>query len=603
MLIHYKLILKQILLSSFILFFTPFALLAQVEEVLPLVRLPLEQMPAQKTNAFGDTISLPIIDDFSLKSTFPNPAFWADNFVYINSTIPTNVYSIGAATFDGTDQYGFPYDIKDNSSDTFADVLTSRYIKFATPPNNLFLSFYYQAGGMGELPEVEDTLLVQFWSPQDSAWERVWAVTGNSQATLFKPVILPVLDPKHLQNGFRFRIAAAGARNGAFDIWNIDYVELDVNRNPSDTVIVEPAFITPHPYLTKNFTHIPWFHYNDAQIKDSLAFTYRRNGPPPPGGWALNLGKFILTKNGALVKDRLTVPVITNLNHNVDVTFKVPLQPVNTGSPSNEFDLRMRTWFDGTAEGLRSNDTVEIDIPFKNYYAVDDGSAERAYGILNQINARLAFQFQPLAPDTLRGLFINFAHAGVDASTNKFRIAIWEDKAGEPGLPIYISDSIYTPVYPFYYNGFMPFDLDTGVFVPGSVYIGIIQTKVTGMHVGFDLNSTTSKKYYGGGFLWLESLYPGALMIRPYFKYTPRDFGLAENNVKVPNIYPNPAQNIIFIDQSISAEINWTLLNSLGQQIQTGNAPQIDVDSLPRGMYLLQLMWDNNYHTHKIILQ
>jgi len=603
--IQYKRILKPIRLASLFVSLAPILLFAQVEEqILPLVTMPLEQMATQKTSAFGDTISLPITDDFSRKSTFTNANFWADSKVLINSTIPTGLYSIGAATFDGTDQYGMPYDLTDNSSDSLADVLTSKYIKFATPPSNLFLSFYYQAGGLGELPEIEDSLTVQFWSVQDSAWEQVWAVKGNSVSTPFKAAIVPVNQPRFWDDGFRFRFAAYGARNGSFDVWNVDYVELDVNRNAADTIIKEPAFVRQHPYITKDFTHIPWFHYADSEIKDSLTFTYRRNGPPPPGGWALNLGKFSLSKDGTLVKDRLTVPVVTNLVHNVDVDFKVPLQPVVTSAPTAEFDLRMRTWFDGTAEGLRGNDTVEVNIPFRNYYAYDDGSAERGYGILNQVNARLAFQFNPIAPDTLRGLFINFAHAGTDATLNRFRIVIWQDNNGEPGLPIYVSDSTYKPEYPYYHGGFIPFDLDTGVFVPGSVFIGMIQTKADAMHVGFDLNTTdATKKYYGGGFVWYESLVPGTLMIRPYFDYTPLDFGLAEPNKNVPRVYPNPTQNSLRIDYSGTDKMEWVLLNNLGQQLKTGSSQEIDVSELPRGLYILQTNCDGSISNHKIILQ
>ncbi len=602
MVILYNDILKQTRFVSLFFLLLPAALFAQVEDVLPLVKMPVQPTFQLKAAAMGDTISLPINDDFSDRSTIPNQTIWADNYVFVNSTIPTNLYSMGAATFDGTDEFGFPYNLKNNLSDTLADVLTSRYIKFASPPTNLFLSFFYQAGGLGELPEVTDSLVVEYWSPVDSAWEKAWSVGGGSVATPFKAVAIPVTQAKHLQNGFRFRFGAYGALNGAFDVWNIDYVELDVNRNAADTIIKEPAFVQPHPQLLKNYTHIPWFHYSDASVKDSLTFTYRRNGPPPPGGWALNLGKFRFKKDGVLVKDRLTVPVITNLIHNTNVTFKVPLQPVVTGTPTDEFTLNMKTWFDGTAEGLRSNDTVEIDVECENFYAIDDGSAERAYGILNQINARIAFQFQPLTPDTLKGLFINFAHAGTDATLNRFRIAIWRDVNGEPGLPIYISDSTYKPVYPFYHNGFMPFELDTAIFIPGSVFIGLVQSKVEGMHVGFDLNNTTSKKYYGGGFLWLESLFPGTLMIRPYFNYTPKDFGFAENNLNVPAVYPNPATQHIFIDQSHAAKTEWILINSLGQKVDAGSAAQIDVANLPRGMYVLQLMWEKNYHAHKIIL-
>lgn len=578
----------------------------QVEDVRILQEMPAQPVQQLKTSTAGDTIILPIVDDFSGKSTLPNPKFWSDNNVFINSTIPTGLLSIGAATFDGTNQYGFPYNINYNGSDSLADVLTSRYIRYVTNPSNVFLSFMYQAGGLGELPELEDSLVVEFWAAQDSAWEQVWAVKGNSQVTNFKSAVIPVDSAKYLMDGFRFRFAAYGARNGSFDVWNIDYVQLDKNRTPGDTVIIEPAFVRNHPYLSKPFTHIPWFHYQDNQIQDSITLTYRRNGPPPPGGWALNLGRYVIDKDGTQVKDRLNVPVITNLNHNVDIDFQVPIKPFSIGAQNQEFDLFMRSWFDGTAEGLRNNDTIEVTIPFKNDYAFDDGSAERGYGILNQANARVVFQFNPLQPDSLRGLYINFAHVGTDATQNTFRIIVWEDANGEPGLPIYISDSLYRPEYAYYHNGFMPFDLDTTIWISGAVYIGMLQTNADAIHVGLDLNTTdATKKFYGSGFTWLESLVPGTLMIRPYFKYKPLNFGIEDNPFAkdVFTVYPNPAADRITIKHDLNKTVYWQLLNSVGQTIEQGTDTEIRTGHLPRGLYILSISAGDIHQTEKIILQ
>ena len=579
--------------------------MAQVEDVRILEAMPIDVQTSQKTAVVDDTIDLPIIDDFSQKTTIPNPSIWTDRKVYINSTIPTDLLSIGAASFDGTNEYGYPYDINKNGSDTLADVLTSKHIRFTPPVTDVYLTFLYQKGGLGEFPEAQDSLVVEFWSVQDTAWEQVWAVKGNSQGSKFRAASIPLADPKFLIDGFRFRFGAYGALNGAFDVWNIDYVQLDQNRTPNDTTIIEPAFVKTHPYLTYPFSHIPWFHYQNQAISNEITFTYMRNGPPPPGGWALNLGKYFINKDGVQVKDRLTVPVITNLNHNVPIDFEVPVQPFSIANPTGEFNLFMRTWFDGTAEGLRNNDTVEISIPFKNYYAFDDGSAERAYGILNQTNARLAFQFTPLQPDTLRGLLINFAHAGTDATDNKFRIAIWEDNFGEPGNPIFISDSLYQPEYAPYHNGFMPFDLDTGIFISGSVFVGMVQKNAEAIHVGLDLNTVdATKKFYGSGFVWLESLVPGTVMIRPYLKYTPLNFAIEEpeQNLKI-KVYPNPANDFIKIEVEDLVKFSWKLLNSTGQIVDIGTRTELSTLHLPRGMYFIQIEVNGQVATEKLILQ
>lgn len=584
-------------------FLLTLTLQAQIEErVAAFTQMPMPKEHLKTTSA--DTIDLPIFDDFSYKSTFPTERYWADRKVFINSTFATGLKSIGTATFDGLDEYGFPYNLETNQSETIADVLTSHYINLRPNLSNVFISFMYQRGGLGEAPELQDSLTVQFWSPQDSTWNQVWGVKGMGVSTEFRFASIAISDVKYKQPGFRFRFAAYGAPNGAFDIWNIDYIELDSNRANNDTVVQEPAFILNHPFITKDFTHIPWFHFNNNRLQDSITITYRRNGSPPLGGWALNLGKYVVQKNGVIIKDRLTVPVITNLNHNVDIPFRIPLQPLDLSPINGEFNVFMRTWFDGTAEGLRSNDTVEISIPFRNFYATDDGSAERAYGVLNQTNARLAFLFQPLQPDSLRGLMINFVHAGIDVIQNSFRIAIWSINNGEPGNPIYVSDSVYRPKYGFYHNDFMPFELDKSVYIPGAVFIGFIQSNTAGMYVGLDRNTDQPEKYYGNGFIWFKSLAPGSLMIRPYFRYTPLDFSLEEDMspMKIFTIYPNPAHHEFFIAGEETIE-NWQLLNQQGAIYIKGFGNRIETYSLPRGMYFLQITSKIGIESHKIILQ
>lgn len=600
---QYAFILKEIrLLSSLAILLFIIPVHAQItESVVPLQASPREAGPLFKST--GDTIGLPIADDFSRKSTQPNPAIWADNYVLISNTVPLGVKSIGAAVFDGTDEYGLPYNINYNGSDSIADYLTSHYIRFATAPTNLMLSFLYQRGGNGELPEVDDSLVVELWSPIDSSWTQVWGAKGTGSPTPFRAAAIPIDSSIFLTDGFRFRLGAYGALNGVFDIWNIDYVELDVNRNIADTIVNEPAFVRQSPYLTGGFTHLPWFHYSDALLLNDLTFTYRRNGPIPPGGWSLNLGKYVLEKDGSQIKDRLTVPVVTVLDHDNDLDFSVPLQPVNSGAVTGEFEFFMRTWFDGTAEGLRSNDTVERTIPFKNFYGYDDGSAERAYGILNQTNARLAIEFEPLQPDSLKGLYINFAHGGVDATQEEFRIAVWNYDSGEPGFPIWVSDSLYEPQYPYEQNGFIPFELDTSIYIPGKVFIGLIQPSATAIYMGLDVNTpNATPKFYGDGFTWYQSLVPGTVMIRPYFQYTPFDFGFEEPEALNSKVYPNPATNHIRIDID-EVDMTWQLVNTLGQVVLRGKDQEFDVANLPRGLYILQIQANQSSASHKIILQ
>src|SRR5690606_16920476 len=195
------------------------------------------------------------------------------------------------------------------------------------------------------------------------------------------------------------------ALSGAFDIWNIDYVVLEANRNATDTIIEDPAWTASHPYLTEDFTKIPWFHESAISYRTELDYTYRRNGPAPSGGWSLNLGKYSILQDGVEIANRTTVPVVTNLLHDQELAFQATSVSVPVTAPTGEFTLSMMTYFDGEAVGVRRNDSLWLTQEFDNSYAYDDGSAENVYG-LSQANSTLLFLFQPLVSDTMKGLRI-----------------------------------------------------------------------------------------------------------------------------------------------------------------------------------------------------
>ena len=73
---------------------------------------------------------------------------------------------------------------------------------------------------------------------------------GNTKKG-FKTAIIPINEPRYLKKGFRFRFVnyASLSSNltdpsmvGNCDIWNIDYILLDMNRNGADTIYRDVAF-------------------------------------------------------------------------------------------------------------------------------------------------------------------------------------------------------------------------------------------------------------------------------------------------------------------------------------------------------------------------
>ena len=591
---------KKNIYILFILF--TFALNAQVQEVVEVItRVNLPQ-PQLKTTALTDTIQLPIIDEFTQKSYVPTEEYWIDRKAYINSSHARNPLSTGVATLDGLDEAGFPYHPTNNKSDTLADVLTSKYLDL-TGDVNVFLSFYYQSGGWGESPGPDDSLVVEFWAPGDTVWEQVWAKKGQKM-NRFSPAIIAVDSTKWLGNGFQFRFGAYGARNGAFDIWNIDYVLMAANRSAGDSLVQDPAFSEPLPSLINNFESVPWFHFNNNILKDTVHTVYRRNGATPSPPWPLTKNKFVLSLNGNI---EITSAGFVNSTdpHNTDLDNPMFINSFNPAAQTDSFNISMVGILPGTkVQPFTANDTLKRTQLFRNYYAYDDGSAERAYGVKNGFGTRLAFELTPEQPDTLKGVYFRFAHAGVDGTVYTFKIAVWENNQGAPGQLIYMSDSSYVPDYGYYHNSFMPYILDTSVYINGSVFIGIRQNTDQAIYLGLDVNTPgTTNLYYGSAFFWYQSLVSGTVMMRPYFKYQPHDISVGESQLEsAPLIYPNPANDILNIQTKSVAE--FIISDLLGRIALRGDTElPINISSLKSGIYIVTVLRGSDIYTEKIIIE
>lgn len=548
-----------------------------------------------------DTLVPPFTDDFSYPSDKPSPALWQDAKVWVNDEMALFQNSLGVATFDGLNENGFAYKENALGSDSLADVLTSAYIDLQGL-SNVYLSFQLQEGGRGELPSNADSIVVEYWSPVTADWTQVWGQKGSGTSGPFSSIILPVQGANYLQKGFRFRFAAYGARAGAYDIWNVDYVQLDKDRNPGDTIITEPAIARAHPLIIGSgaYTSWPWWVSNASSVANrpsTLEFIYRRNGAVPSGGWSLNLGQFRWEENGVLVQQTTAVPVITNTQHNQDQTFTVSVPSAAMISFSGPTTVSTKVWFDGSAAGFRSNDTVRGTLTLDNYLALDDGSAERAYAVQNVVGGRVAQKFKVGGlggSDTLKGMYFNFVDAG-EAYTSTFRMAVWApaDSGDGPGNILYMSDSLYRPFTGYYRGDMMPYELDSSVSLNAyaEVWLGYICTSSNPMYLGLDQQRTLPSgmpRYYGDGFNWYQSLEPGVAMMRPYFRYSPTDMAV-EELAQDFKVYPNPSSGSLSIE---SPSAHYVLRTLTGATVAAGHVEgynNLELHHLDAGLYILSL--------------
>ena len=254
-------------------------------------------------------------------------------------------------------------------------------------------------------------------------------------------------------------------------------------------------------------------------------------------------------------------------------------------------------WFDGTAAGTRSNDTVHGALTLDNYIAMDDGTAERAYAVQNVVGGRVAQKFRVVglgSNDSLKGVRFNFVDAGLDYMST-FRIAIWapSDSLNEPGSLLYISDTLYKPNKGYDRGDWMPYELDSSISLNAfsDVWIGYVCTSSDPMYLGLDVTRDVPgnlPRFYGDGFNWYESLESGVIMMRPYFNYSPADMSLMEDSPAY-KVFPNPSLGSLRITGPAA---EYTITDLAGVVISNGLVEEItslELHGLKAGMYIIVL--------------
>jgi hypothetical protein len=346
-------------------------------------------------------IELPFFDDFSTipNQSDPDKNFWVENGgSIVNHNVAVNPISVGVVTLDGVDALGNPYQLSDvvQSAIGLADELVSHSINLGglTIANNVFLSFYWQKEGRSERPDERDSLRLQF---QDDAneWITVWSIKGGGPTNDFTQVLVKVANQNFFHEAFRFRFQSYGRLSGIYDVWNLDYVYLNKNRNAQDIYVPQDVTCsnTP-PKLLKRYSAMPvnQFLVNPTNQVNTEIFTLLNNlGDPalrPP-----NLS-FDQYDYGVEVEDKISNTIIyqsalTSAFIDRGLSATARQVPATVTIPNNIIpladSLRLKTSFIINAQdddlaiagyNLKRNDTVSSMTVLKDYYAYDDGSAE-----------------------------------------------------------------------------------------------------------------------------------------------------------------------------------------------------------------------------------
>lgn len=575
-------------------------------------RFQQEKIWKEQNELRGGTASLtlPFFDDFSRYSLPTNdPAVlttwkrWSDTCAFINSGFPIAPPTIGVATLDGLRADGYPYNFADEFSYGSADTLTSLPIDLSTltVTDQVFLSFFYQGGGLGNNPDVGDSLIVEFYSPFGAGqWTQVWTSPEVFPTDTFEQIFIAVNAPEYLLDGFQFRFRNFGTLSGAFDHWHIDYVQLDAGVDSSNVIFDEVAMQYPLRSLLNEYTAMPLTHFaaNASNNMASSIAVQERN----LGNDENIVTSYSITKQDGTSQVFNAVDFNTALNANSSFTRTIGLNGftynVTPDDTCSYFDVK--TYINPTDARLQ-NDTATLRQYFYNYYAYDDGTAERGYSN-SAAGGMIAMKFRAEVADSLLGLFVYWLPTGVNVTAETFLLRAWSDGGTQPGAELGENFNYHHPA--FYHHGenyFSYYSYDNPIAVSGNFYVGWVQSGSVGLPVGNDKSGTinATKVFYNNGFEqpWQQSSINGALMIRPVFKSGKTSVWNSVSEVETvsPSIYPNPFNNG-FTVQGLNANSTYSvaILSSTGQLIASSihsNVSQIEMknETLATGMYFIQI--------------
>jgi hypothetical protein len=559
------------------------------------------QAPSSKGN-LADTLLLPFFDDFSGNSIIPDQGRWSDRNVFINNTYSDRQITKGVATFDALDSKGSLYETS-SSSGFRADQLTSQPLNLSYPASdNIWLSFVYEAGGLSDLPERNDSITLEFFAPLESKWYSVWRKEGDDRKG-FRNVILPVNKSRYLKKGFRFRFvnyASLGQNSsdpsmlGNCDIWNIDYIYLNRNRSEADTVFNDVAFTLPVRSLLKNHEAMPWKQFRQVYLQEmgsSIPVHYRNNDLV-----TRNITRdFEIWDVYAGLQSHQFTSGATNIGPLINADYNANLIYTFNSSRQDSALFRLKCSLKTDQFDRKDNDTIIYYQVFKNYFAFDDGTAEGGYGIngLGSRNAMMAYRFTSFTSDTLRAIDICFNDSYLDANKRAFDIMVWDDNNGEPGNVLYNKEEVLVGQGSMV-NGFYRYYIPGGVMVDGLFYVGWKQRSETFLNAGLDLNTPNKgRQMYWLNGTWNPSQVSGSVMIRPVVGgplATGRNDVVTEKENEV-TIWPNPAADQITVkvkERHYSSSAMVSVINMAGRElIRVPLADQIDISSLSKGLYIV----------------
>ena len=580
-----------------------------------IVLKPLAPKSQKKENIHqrNTPLNLPFFDDFLGRNI--DETLWQNAGVTITESIALNPVSRGVATLDSYNLRGESYNLTSSLAEGFSDTLTSRNIDLSpfTPADSIYLSFFVQPQGLGEAPDPEDFIRVDVLNDAGT-WQSIWQKNRDDTTTTdFKLVMLPINQSQWLHGNFQFRFMRYGRLSGNFDIWHIDYVYLNSNRNANDTCFPDISTTQSIGYYLKNYSAIPAKHF------------FGHSNPSELLGNAIDFGlknldcNFRVINYQAPVIDTISQVQVATLpitvvsgspfiieptdNYLIRTTPQLPTLPNSTTKAVLATHLELATSDGNTLIppiDFRNNDTIRHYTTLDDYYAYDDNEAEYVVGV-NQRLGRIAVRYVLTQEAQLSDLDIAFVPFEQDLSNQTFVLSVWKrlkDRSQEV-----LFQRSFQVKYPDKPNGFVRFPIDSFqvLAVKDTIFVGIQQTTDDLLAIGFDANNNSFENvFFNVAGIWEQDAnIQGSIMIRPVFR-ADAITALDKEIEKKLKVYPNPAKNVLNIE-GINIDDIW-LTDLQGKKLPSfWQSPQLHF-MLPKGLYLLHILSQEGVFLHRKIV-
>ncbi|CAH0995739.1 hypothetical protein EMA8858_01864 [Emticicia aquatica] len=574
--------------------------------------------------AFSQTsISLPFFDDFSqTKGANPSPKLWINGGVNINNTFAINQPSVNVATFDGRNAQGIPYNFSNKFAYGNTDTLTSRQIDLSNLAlsDSVYLSFFWEAKGLGDLPDSDDSLVVSFLNSANE-WKTIWRQEGLN-TTDFQQKLLTINKTEFLHKSFQFRFTTKGRQSGPFDMWHVDFIYLNKKRQLKDIYTQDIALRGFKNNYLKRYSAMPMNQYlvNPAAEINSTIEVYinnlQRNARLVNFNWqiidTLSKTSLVNIKGG---NETITTPNTLNKKNEVPIlsSFKQKKAVLKFTQKLSYEGSGVIIIPDSTnnipdAE-LLSNDSISIFTPLLDYYAYDDGTAEIGADT-DQRLGKVAVKFVLNKSDTVNAVRFNFSPYLKDISGQFFLLQIMESSNGKPTKVLHQQN--VKVKYPSEINGFVEYPLDLNVAVKDTFFVAWSKVNEDVIAIGVDKNSPqfASQIYYSNGNDWIQnSTLKGSLMVRPVMGFKINDNG--QNGLPLANeepinqlffVYPNPTTGVLRWNFENIKTIS--IFDSSGREFfyKSADKQELNLENLPTNIYFINFSDGKKNFIRKIMV-